>query len=118
MTYKEDREMQHKGRSIRIGWQCLMVMTILIMSTSCGSSDGDVDEDRGATSIKITIQGGQHCGYVTHNLDRSVQCWTGSCTWDFTPGLQVTLEAWLTTRCMEFPGFKMLARDLDFRKPP
>jgi len=86
--------MKHDQKSTWIGWQCVMVMIILIMTTACGSDgDGDVDEDRGATSIKVTIQGEQDCGYVTHNLDRTLQCWTGSCTWDFTAGLQVTLEA-------------------------
>ena len=85
--------MQHKGRITRTGWQCVTVMIILIMATACGSDGDDVDDDRGATSIKVTIQGEQDCGYVTHNLDRNLQCWTGSCTWDFTPGLQVTLEA-------------------------
>jgi len=86
--------MKHDQKSTWIGWQCVMVMIILIMTTACGSDgDGDVDEDRGATSIKVTIQGEQHCGYVTHNLDRTLQCWTGICTWDFSPGLQVTLEA-------------------------
>ena len=85
--------MKHERRSTWIGCQCVMVMIILIMTTACGSDGDDVVDDRGDTSIKVTIQGEQHCGYVTHNLDRALQCWTGSCTWDFTPGLQATLEA-------------------------
>jgi len=104
--------MKHQGGITWIGWQCVMAMIILIMTTACGSDGDDVADDRGATSIRVTIQGEQDCGYVTHNLDRNLQLWTGSDTWDFTAGLQVTLEA-------EDPGcdFQGWAEDCAFANP-
>lgn len=56
-----------------------------------GGSDGVLDNGRGDTSIQIVIAG-TGSGAVNHNLGPA-GCTAGTCTWDFTAGLVVTLTA-------------------------
>ena len=80
-------------------WTCplisrgLLVAAVLALTASCGGggSDGVLDDGRGDTSIQIVIAG-TGGGLVSHNLGQG-GCTQGTCTWDFTPGLVVTLTA-------------------------
>jgi hypothetical protein len=66
---------------------------LVLAAGSCGGSGGGNDViARGDTSVQITIAGSGH-GAVTQNLNATVTCGSGVCTWDFTSGLTVVLTA-------------------------
>jgi hypothetical protein len=80
-----------RGRGwTRMRLEYFTIALLMITVTACGS-EGDEEEARGDNDIRIVIEG-DGSGVVTHNLGPA-QCFTGTCTWGFTAGLDVTLTA-------------------------
>jgi len=83
--------------------QVLLLALLIAAMAACGSNGDDIEEvDIGPNSIRVTMVTipGADCYVDYHLASPGERCFSGTCTWNFDPPLEIIVRAFDGTACV------------------